>query len=295
MGFVEKVLYPIFPRCMSTVLAFVLMTEFTLSMAGAVAKLVLSGLGRALGAWMEHGFNTACITKVFPTRSHAVAAQGGINGALANMTRLVPEFIIELESFGLPFSRTAKGKIYQRAFGGQSLKFGEGGQAYRCAAAAERTGHAIFHTLYGMAMKYGNKDHMQPSHVAKRLPGISNIAQIFASVDVYRGPIAVLSTVHYNMGGAPTNSKTQVLLNEEPVPGLVAAGEVSAASAHGANRLEANPLLDLLVFGHQTADTVAESSGPSAGSERFHYGDISEEDEAGKVNDVHEFDWSIKI
>merc|ERR1719463_817100 len=137
---------------------------------------------RAAAGLVGHGLKTACITKVFPTRSHTVAAQGGINGALANMTeddwrwhaydtvkgadwlgdqdaiqhmcRLAPEVILELESFGLPFSRTPEGKIYQRAFGGQSLKFGKGGQAYRCAAAADRTGHAILHTLYGMALKY---------------------------------------------------------------------------------------------------------------------------------------------
>ena len=126
---------------------------------------------RAAAGLVGHGLKTACISKVFPTRSHTVAAQGGINGALANMTeddwrwhaydtvkgsdwlgdqdaiqhmcRLAPEVILELESFGLPFSRTPEGKIYQRAFGGQSLKFGKGGQAYRCAAAADRTGHAI--------------------------------------------------------------------------------------------------------------------------------------------------------
>ncbi|CAK0900231.1 unnamed protein product, partial [Prorocentrum cordatum] len=137
---------------------------------------------RAAAGLVGHGLKTACITKVFPTRSHTVAAQGGINGALANMTeddwrwhaydtvkgsdwlgdqdaiqhmcRLAPEVILELESFGLPFSRTPEGKIYQRAFGGQSLKFGKGGQAYRCAAAADRTGHAILHTLYGMALKF---------------------------------------------------------------------------------------------------------------------------------------------
>jgi succinate dehydrogenase (ubiquinone) flavoprotein subunit len=137
---------------------------------------------RAAAGCVGHGLKTACITKVFPTRSHTVAAQGGINGALANMTeddwrwhaydtikgsdwlgdqdaiqhmcRLAPEVILELESFGLPFSRTPEGKIYQRAFGGQSLKFGKGGQAYRCAAAADRTGHAILHTLYGMALKF---------------------------------------------------------------------------------------------------------------------------------------------
>merc|ERR1719453_1829313 len=137
---------------------------------------------RAAAGCVAAGLKTACITKVFPTRSHTVVAQGGINAALANMTpddwrwhafdtikgadwlgdqdaiqhmcRLAPEVVLELESFGLPFSRTNEGKIYQRAFGGQSLEFGKGGQAYRCAAAADRTGHAILHTLYGMSLRY---------------------------------------------------------------------------------------------------------------------------------------------
>ena len=122
------------------------------------------------------------MTKLFPTRSHTVAAQGGINAALGNMSvddwrwhaydtikgsdwlgdqdaiqymcREAPKAVIELENYGLPFSRTEDGKIYQRAFGGQSLDFGRGGQAYRCACAADRTGHAMLHTLYGQAMKH---------------------------------------------------------------------------------------------------------------------------------------------
>lgn len=135
-----------------------------------------AGLRAAVGL-VENGLKTACITKLFPTRSHTVAAQGGINAALGNMTeddwrwhaydtvkgsdwlgdqdaiqymcREAPKTVYELEHYGVPFSRTAEGKIYQRAFGGQSLKFGEGGQAIRCAAAADRTGHALLHTLYG--------------------------------------------------------------------------------------------------------------------------------------------------
>lgn len=123
-----------------------------------------------------------CITKLFPTRSHTVAAQGGINAALGNMSeddwrwhaydtikgsdwlgdqdaiqymcREAPKAVIELENYGLPFSRTEDGKIYQRAFGGQSLNFGKGGQASRCACAADRTGHAMLHTLYGQSMKH---------------------------------------------------------------------------------------------------------------------------------------------
>eukprot|EP00929_Paragymnodinium_shiwhaense_P029231 TRINITY_DN167_c0_g1_i1.p2 TRINITY_DN167_c0_g1~~TRINITY_DN167_c0_g1_i1.p2 ORF type:complete len:628 (-),score=170.09 TRINITY_DN167_c0_g1_i1:179-2062(-) len=404
---------------------------------------------RAAAGLVGHGLKTACITKVFPTRSHTVAAQGGINGALANMTeddwrwhaydtvkgadwlgdqdaiqhmcRLAPEVILELESFGLPFSRTPEGKIYQRAFGGQSLKFGKGGQAYRCAAAADRTGHAILHTLYGMALKYDclffveyfamdlimsedgkclgciamcmedgslhrfaahstiiatggygrayqsctsahtctgdgsamasraglpmqdlefvqfhptgifpagclltegcrgeggilrnsegepfmaryaptakdlasrdvvsramtmeiregrgvgpakdhiylHLDHLPPETLAERLPGISETAKIFAGVDVTREPAPVLPTVHYNMGGIPTNYKCQVLKGKcnTVVPGLLAAGEAGSASVHGANRLGANSLLDLVVFGRQSADTTAELVKPSS-------------------------------
>jgi len=404
---------------------------------------------RAAAGLVGHGLKTACISKVFPTRSHTVAAQGGINGALANMTeddwrwhaydtvkgsdwlgdqdaiqhmcRLAPEVILELESFGLPFSRTPEGKIYQRAFGGQSLKFGKGGQAYRCAAAADRTGHAILHTLYGMSLKfdclffveyfaldlimdndgkcvgciamcmedgsihrfgahmtviatggYGrayqsctsahtctgdgsamasraglpvqdlefvqfhptgifpagclltegcrgeggilrnsegepfmaryaptakdlasrdvvsramtleiregrgvgpNKDHiylhldhLPPETLAERLPGISETAKIFAGVDVTKEPAPVLPTVHYNMGGIPTNWKTQVVKGacNTIVPGLCAAGEAGCASVHGANRLGANSLLDLVVFGRQAADTTAEIVQPNS-------------------------------
>ena len=140
-----------------------------------------AGLRAAIGL-SEHGLKTACITKLFPTRSHTVAAQGGINAALGNMTeddwrwhaydtikgadwlgdqdaiqymcREAPKAVIELENYGLPFSRTDDGKIYQRAFGGQSLDYGKGGQAYRCACAADRTGHAMLHTLYGQALKH---------------------------------------------------------------------------------------------------------------------------------------------
>merc|ERR550537_736342 len=140
-----------------------------------------AGLRAAIGM-SEHGLKTACITKLFPTRSHPVAAQGGINPALGNMTeddwrwhaydtikgadwlgdqdaiqymcREAPAAVLELENYGLPFSRTDEGKIYQRAFGGQSLEFGKGGQAFRCAAAADRTGHAMLHTLYGRSLRY---------------------------------------------------------------------------------------------------------------------------------------------
>eukprot|EP00898_Chlorokybus_atmophyticus_P004621 jgi/Chlat1/515/Chrsp103S00990 len=408
-----------------------------------------AGLRAAIGL-SEHGFNTACITKLFPTRSHTVAAQGGINAALGNMTpddwrwhaydtikgsdwlgdqdaiqymcREAPKAVIELEHYGLPFSRTEEGKIYQRAFGGQSLDYGKGGQAYRCACAADRTGHAMLHTLYGQAMRhntqffveyfaldllmddegtcrgvialcmedgtihrfrshqtilatggygrayfsatsahtctgdgnamvaraglplqdlefvqfhptgiYGagclitegsrgeggilrnsegerfmeryaptakdlasrdvvsrsmtieiregrgvgpNKDHiylhlnhLPPEVLAERLPGISETAAIFAGVDVTKEPIPVLPTVHYNMGGIPTNYKGQVVYKTEGnpdtvVPGLLAAGEAACASVHGANRLGANSLLDIVVFGRACANTVAETTKP---------------------------------
>ncbi len=412
-----------------------------------------AGLRAAFGL-SEAGFNVACITKVFPTRSHTVAAQGGINAALGNMTkddwrwhmydtvkgsdwlgdqdaihymcREAPQSVIELERYGVPFSRTAEGKIYQRAFGGQSLEFGKGGQAYRCAAVADRTGHAILHTLYGQALKHntrffveyvaldllmandgsdtclgviaycledgtihrfrahktvlatggygrayfsctsahtctgdGNamaaraglplqdmefvqfhptgiygagclitegcrgeggillngagerfmeryaptakdlasrdivsrsmtmeiregrgcgpeKDHilLQLSHLPadvlhERLPGISETAAIFAGVDVTKEPIPVLPTVHYNLGGIPTRYTGQVLSQRSDgteflVEGLYAAGEAACVSVHGANRLGANSLLDLVVFGRACAQHIAATLKPGA-------------------------------
>jgi succinate dehydrogenase (ubiquinone) flavoprotein subunit len=407
-----------------------------------------AGLRAAMGL-SEKGFKTACISKLFPTRSHTVAAQGGINAALGNRTiddwrwhmydtvkgsdwlgdqdaihymcREAPKVVYELEHFGLPFSRDENGKIYQRAFGGQSLEYGKGGQAYRCAAAADRTGHAMLHTLYGRSLAYDtnyfieylaldllmqndecigvlalcmedgslhkirakntilatggygrcyfsatsahtctgdgnamalragiplqdpefvqfhptgiygagclvtegcrgeggilknrngerfmeryapsakdlasrdvvsramtleiregrgcgpNKDHLYlhldhipPEVLAERLPGISETSAIFAGVDVTREPIPVLPTVHYNMGGIPTNYHGQVLLpkNGNPdaiVPGLYAAGEAACASVHGANRLGANSLLDIVVFGRACAIHIAENNKP---------------------------------
>ena len=413
-----------------------------------------AGLRAAMGL-SEAGFKTACVTKLFPTRSHTVAAQGGVNAALGNMSkddwrwhfydtvkgsdwlgdqdaihymcREAPAAVLELEEFGLPFSRTPDGKIYQRAFGGQSLEFGKGGQAYRCACAADRTGHAMLHTLYGrslafdttyfieyfaldlimnnegecvgiMAMNmedgtlhrfhakntvlatggygrayfsctsahtctgdgnamairaglanqdpefvqfhptgiygagclitegcrgeggilrnsegerfmeryapsakdlasrdvvsramtmeiregrgvgpkkdhiYLHLDHLPADLLAERLPGISETASIFAGVDVTKEPIPVLPTVHYNMGGIPTNHFGEVIRtnfndkgefsSDEVVPGLFAAGEAACASVHGANRLGANSLLDIVVFGRACALRIADIAKP---------------------------------
>jgi succinate dehydrogenase (ubiquinone) flavoprotein subunit len=402
-----------------------------------------AGLRAALGL-TEKGLKTACITKLFPTRSHTVAAQGGVNAALGNMEpddwrwhmydtikgsdwlgdidsiqymcREAVDTVLELERYGVPFSRREDGKIYQRPFGGQSKNFGTGGQAIRCAAAADRTGHAILHTLYGQALRhnckffveyfaldlimgddgsckgvvalclddgtihrfsssatvlatggygrayfsatsahtctgdgnamaeragiacqdlefvqfhptgiygagclitegsrgeggyllnsegerfmaryapsakdlasrdvvsrsmtleiragrgvgpkkdhiYLNLSHLSPQILHERLPGISETAKTFAGVDVTKEPIPVLPTVHYNMGGIPTNAYGEVVVkkgnnNDVVVPGLFAAGEAACASVHGANRLGANSLLDIVVFGRACANQI---------------------------------------
>src|SRR5437764_4303755 len=136
---------------------------------------------RAVVGWSEAGLGTACITKVFPTRSHTVAAQGGISAALGNMhpddwrwhmydtvrgsdwlgdqdaieymVRNAPEAVYELEHWGVPFSRTEDGRIYQRPFGGMTVDYGKG-QAQRTCDAADPTGHAMLHTLYGQALRH---------------------------------------------------------------------------------------------------------------------------------------------
>ena len=400
-----------------------------------------SGLRASVGL-SEAGLKTACISKVFPTRSHTSAAQGGISAALGNMgeddwrwhmydtvkgsdwlgdqdaieylCKEAPRAVVELERYGVPFSRTDDGKIYQRPFGGMTKNYGNG-TAQRTCAAADRTGHAILHTLYGQALKHNTEffieyfaldlimkngeckgviawnltdgtihrfrshitiiatggygkvyysatsahtctgdgnamvlraglplqdmefvqfhptgiygvgclitegargeggflvngkgerfmeryapnakdlasrdvvsrsmemeinegrgvgkdkdhinlhlDHLDKEVLEERLPGITEAAKTFANVNVNKEPIPVVPTVHYNMGGIPTNYKAEVLTlngSEKTVPGLMAIGEAACVSVHGANRLGSNSLIDLVVFGRAAAKRASE-------------------------------------
>lgn len=410
-----------------------------------------AGLRATVGC-SQAGLNTACISKVFPTRSHTVAAQGGVAASLGNMgpdnwqwhmfdtvkgsdwlgdqdaieylVRHAPAAVYELEHWGVPFSRTEDGRIYQRPFGGMTTDFGKGPAAQRTCAAADRTGHAMLHTMYGQALRHqtqffieffaidllmdddgrcrgvlalelatgelhrfrahmtilatggygrayfsctsahtctgdgnamvlraglplqdmefvqfhptgiygsgclitegargeggyltnsegerfmeryapsakdlasrdvvsrsmtmeiragrgvGKKkdhiylhlDHLDPAILHERLPGISESAKIFAGVDVTKEPIPVLPTVHYNMGGIPTNYHGEVLTKKDGdpdavVPGLMALGEAACVSVHGANRLGSNSLIDLVVFGRAAGLRCAEVLKPNA-------------------------------
>uniref|UniRef100_A0A8D0CKU0 succinate dehydrogenase n=1 Tax=Scleropages formosus TaxID=113540 RepID=A0A8D0CKU0_SCLFO len=266
-----------------------------------------AGLRAAFGL-SEAGFNTACVTKLFPTRSHTVAAQGGINAALGNM---------EEDDWRWHFYDTVKGSdctgdgnsmVTRAGLACQDMEFvqfhptgiygagclitegcrGEGGILINSEGerfmeryapnAKDLASRDVVSRSMTIEIREGRgcgpeKDHvylqlhhLPPQQLATRLPGISETAMIFAGVDVTKEPIPVLPTVHYNMGGIPTNFKGQVISHKDGVdkvvPGLYACGEAASASVHGANRLGANSLLDLVVFGRACALTIAENFTP---------------------------------
>ena len=267
-----------------------------------------AGLRAALGC-SEQGLKTACVSKVYPTRSHTVAAQGGIGAALANMGEdswqwhmfdtvkgsdwlgdqdsieylcaNAVDSIVELEHYGMPFSRTEDGKIYQRPFGGHMTKNGKGEPASRACAAADRTGHALLHTLYQQSLK-NNVDfyneyfaidllkddndsicgllaiNIEDGSLHRFIAKMTILATGGYGRDISKEPIPVIPTVHYCMGGIPTNFKAEVLKpndsnTEEVCEGLMAIGEAACASVHGANRLGTNALAELVVFGRGAA------------------------------------------
>src|SRR6056300_1364855 len=188
-----------------------------------------SGLRAALGC-AERGLKTACISKVFPTRSHTVAAQGGISAALGNMgaddwrwhmydtvkgsdwlgdqdaieylCRNAAEAVYELDHFGVPFSRTEEGKIYQRPFGGMTTNFGEG-IAQRTCAAADRTGHAILHTLYGQSLRHETEFFIEYFALdllmddEGRCVGVTALCMADGSLHRFRGHQTILATGGY--------------------------------------------------------------------------------------------------
>uniref|UniRef100_A0A673L5A6 succinate dehydrogenase n=1 Tax=Sinocyclocheilus rhinocerous TaxID=307959 RepID=A0A673L5A6_9TELE len=254
------------------------------------------------------GAGLPCVTKLFPTRSHTVAAQGGINAALGNM---------EEDDWRWHFYDTVKGSdctgdgnamVTRAGLPCQDLEFvqfhptgiygagclitegcrGEGGILINSEGerfmeryapnAKDLASRDVVSRSMTIEIREGrgvgpDKDHvylqlhhLPPQQLATRLPGISETAMIFAGVDVTKEPIPVLPTVHYNMGGIPTNYKGQAITHENGedmvVPGLYACGEAGCASVHGANRLGANSLLDLVVFGRACALTIAETNTP---------------------------------